>query len=860
MRRVLYPLVVVLLALTLHHFWPEEDSRSSAGEFAARPEAPAAVRPTASIDAPGESLPVTEVPATTVQRAPVTEPSAAEVTAAPTGDAAATDDVPRARVFGQVVDSDARPVAGFALELSSVGEVWRAGLEVPTLSRGPWTTPGWRAEIDADGRFTFEVPVPTADWVTLYGRDELLLGIVGRDFGPAGGRNEPRLVVGDNDLGTLVAPRTGALAGQVVDAGGAPLAGARVQLDGQHPGGYSVGTATGPDGRYVLGHVPPRPALLSATLEGYLAASAAEPAEARLGETRPGPTLRLERAPTIAGLVVDEAGAPLAGVRVWGWPVGSGRGAGATTGADGRFVVHLPQDEPYSLEIDRDPRFEPWGGRTTSTTFEPGTADLRITLKRAARMTVVVVDAATGAPVERFAVRTGMRRAELGDHPDGRVEVAAEPGHERTLAVEAPGYVPTEVPVAFDEAGVPLQTVRLEPGARVTARAVLGDRPVAGARVTLGPAMLPNVPGAAIDPNDIFGESWHSDVQGEAARQRTDSTNADGRFEFSGLAPGTYRLALDDDEAAPHVVSTLSVAARATLDLGDIALAAGATLRVTVRLAGGESPVGLEYETGRGFGRDTAIERADGTFELTGLAAGEHEVRLRADGQRLVEDVVRAFEVRPGETREVLIDLSAEPISDVTVRVTANGVPVAGAMVVLEDTGESSWTARLAATDAEGVARGRAAAGHTVRAVASEGELRLGRSAPFALTPGEVPRVALEASVGTLVLQFPNDLALPDNGGFDLSLQSLDGAGQPEEQGWLSINGATPKSAFAAFGVPWRTPRVELGRIATGRYSGHLNAWRLDEEQFAQVPIVPALAVVIEVRRGEVCTIDVPGR
>jgi hypothetical protein len=288
--------------------------------------------------------------------------------------------------------------------------------------------------------------------------------------------------------------------------------------------------------------------------------------------------------------------------------------------------------------------------------------------------------------------------------------------------------------------------------------------------------------------------------------------------------------------------------------------APGATLRVTVRLAGGESPVGLEYVVGARFGRDLEIQRADGTFEVTGLAPGEHEVRLRADRRRLVEDAVRTFEVRAGETREVLFDLSAEVPCEVSVHVTANGAPVSGAAVMLEADGDDHWSGTLGRTDTEGVASGRAPAGRTVFAVAKEGEFQLGRSAPFARVAGATPRVELEASVGELVLQFPSDLVVPDNGGFNLLLERLGAEGEAQHRDLQWLNGATAKSSFGGFGVKWRAPRVEVGRVATGRYRLRLDAWRLDEAEFAQVPIVPNLEREIEIRRGEACVIDVPGR
>jgi hypothetical protein len=254
------------------------------------------------------------------------------------------------------------------------------------------------------------------------------------------------------------------------------------------------------------------------------------------------------------------------------------------------------------------------------------------------------------------------------------------------------------------------------------------------------------------------------------------------------------------------------------------------------------------------------VQRAEGTFEVAGLAPGEHRISLRADGRRLVEGAVRTFEVRAGETRDVPFDLSAVMPSEVSVRVTANGALVVGAEVRLDQVGAEHWSRFLGRTDADGVARGHAPAGRTVLAIASEGERCLGRSAPITLAAGPPMRVELDAAVGDLVLQFPRSLVVPEDGRFALSLVPLDGAAGSEHVEWHSLTGATASSAFGHDGLMWRAPRVELGRIATGRYRVQLEAWSLDEPTgFAEEQIVPPLEREIEVRRGEVCTIVVPG-
>jgi hypothetical protein len=84
----------------------------------------------------------------------------------------------------------------------------------------------------------------------------------------------------------------------------------------------------------------------------------------------------LAPAPSIEGVVVDGQGQPIEGVKLHGWPSTSGTGAGAKSGADRRFVIHLPQDEPYTLGAKRD-GYLGWGQEhDRSITFAPGTHGL----------------------------------------------------------------------------------------------------------------------------------------------------------------------------------------------------------------------------------------------------------------------------------------------------------------------------------------------------------------------------------------------------------------------------------------------------------------------------------------------------
>src|SRR6185295_13826706 len=96
--------------------------------------------------------------------------------------------------------------------------------------------------------------------------------------------------------------------------------------------------------------------------------------------------------------------------------------------------------------------FENWGGHASDKVFTPGSEGIRIVLHRLARAKFLVVDAASGAPIERFAIGASAAPPENQDpglpdmrlrteeHPGGAAELDAEAG-KHAVFVEAPGYM-----------------------------------------------------------------------------------------------------------------------------------------------------------------------------------------------------------------------------------------------------------------------------------------------------------------------------------------------------------------------------------------------------------------------------------
>jgi RNA polymerase sigma factor (sigma-70 family) len=318
-------------------------------------------------------------------------------------------------VKGRVFDPEGRPLAD--------AEVEYAPVEHPQ-------SPRYAATTDAEGQFT--VSGLTAD-----GKYELYIIHARRKLGgqilvppPA---DSKKAVPQEITLRPL-----GAVAGRVVDEQQRPVAGATVAFRTcvtLPPGNAHTLKAVDPealttdaDGRYRFEHLLPAASYtyrVEASAKGYAGLNSEE-FPARPGETKALPDLVLPRAAeSVAGIVVDPAGRPLADVEVRASPRWPGRGPVVTspesvvTAADGRFhITGLPRG-PVELTAE----LYTAGEEAAPTRLYPpqpvpaqaGQQDLRIVL--AVRPRQYAAEAVVRKPAPAFAVRRWLGRA---DAPAGR--------------------------------------------------------------------------------------------------------------------------------------------------------------------------------------------------------------------------------------------------------------------------------------------------------------------------------------------------------------------------------------------------------------------------------------------------------
>ncbi len=668
---------------------------------------------------------------------------------------AAAADHPTSQVRGRVVDIRGAPIAGVAVSLHTVSEPWVSGpgaegLDVPEG--------GYDTVTDADGRFAFDVPCPTSSWISLYLRPGDFYGLTGRDFGVAGGRNKDPIRPGLNDLGEFRLPDTGAISGRVLDEEGNSIAGAEVRLKDSSPGGYGVGTTSGVDGTFRLGHVPAGTHAVESLHDAYLTDSI-ENIVVENGRVTEGVEFHMKDAPILAGIVVDEEGHPVENARVWGWPTASGQGAGANTGKDGRFLVLLPQEDPYTLEVSLQ-GYEDFNEGHWSAGHPPGSTDICIVLKALPVTTFTVVDAESGTPIEDFglqfevAEQPGHVEATNSNHPDlqiyhfpgGTVEWWAKPGLHDYL-VQAIDYAPQRGPVVHDAPDRPRQMIRLVRGSRAIGGVTAAGVPQSGLTVHL----------------DRVRDTGLDDFVG---RRRTTLTDDNGCFEFTDLAAGLYDVLVSGGGVAPLNQRGIRVRIAETTDVGILEVLPAAAIDGVVRVADGLSPAGLMVYLGRPFDDVFCVTDEVGRFGFADLPGGRHLLTVEEKDGVVVDGEPFPVDLVEGEATHVALDVSNRlPRAAVTcpliVRVEVNGLAVAGLQVLARGSEVPGDWCVSRETDAAGRAQLEVPGESRACSVDIRSAAGL-RLASRTLEPDQLGDVMISVEAGTLIVELPEGSLVPD--------------------------------------------------------------------------------------------------
>jgi RNA polymerase sigma-70 factor (ECF subfamily) len=467
--------------------------------------------------------------------------------------------------------------------------------------------------------------------------------------------------------------------GTVTDESGAPLLGVAIGLGRNQFDAEVARAVSGDAGRFTLRGASARKARLFANHEGFAAYDVEfEPALQR------GPVvITLRKGGSLRGVTVDENGQPLARIHV---SLRNDEGyyleSRATSDATGRFeLANVPDQAGLSLEC--------YGAGRVRTTVRVsrGAKEVKVVLPPDAGLCGRVIDAASGAPIERFRVRfvdpevrpgdeylngvntnwfdTGREfRSREGRWSFGRSEQPA--GAVTGIEITAAGYAPARVARAvltLDPQSSPIETP-LHPPASLRGRvlALEFDAPVADARLRIVPVRGPK----------------HRQVDENAPRTLSDMQ---GAFEFTELSGEPVWIVVEAQGfarkcAGPFEPTPASPPVQIDLERG-------AVLR-GVLLEWGGAPIGqAEIELNRtdalsGERLDWRLTTdAQGRFEFAQLGPGEYQVArlLRSDSLGIF-DLARQVDVQ----ENALVEIELRPRGTVRVsgRVNAGATPFSG--------------------------------------------------------------------------------------------------------------------------------------------------------------------------------------
>ena len=354
-----------------------------------------------------------------------------------------------------------------------------------------------------------------------------------------------------------------------------------------------------------------------------------------LDDVQPGANLRvmLEKGGSIDGMVRDgSSGAPLSGARVeastaGGIPVvlapeepDAGRVI-ATTDTAGRYRLEGLASGLYDVSaVSRG------FGRALHGSVKVGSSKVDLFLFPGASLSGTVTGPA-GKPVDGalVSVEAGTYYSGLTDTPavktdaQGRFELLGLKPGSYTVVAQREGLAPgitTDVLVL--DGDTTTTTVALASGTTVTGRLIgASKRPVPG------PVSVAELDGRA-PPASL------------ASRLRVEAGRT-GRFRIDALPPGSHTLVVEAPGFAPVRVKVEVSGNAPSVDLGDMPLATGITIRGHVRDGTGQpvadaglsaSPLGGSRTARSAEGRS----QTDGSYVIAGLSRTGYAVSVRAEG------------------------------------------------------------------------------------------------------------------------------------------------------------------------------------------------------------------------------------
>lgn len=416
---------------------------------------------------------------------------------------------------------------------------------------------------------------------------------------------------------------------------------------------------------------------------------------------------------TIRGMVVDAAGAPQGNVSLR--TLGT-FGSATTTGPDGSFTLRRGPRDPNGADFPLQISGFRIDTTTTEATHSWGDQDVRLVTRAGVDLRLEVLREGTLQPVDHYAVHlertdddgTGFRAPpgeplRRGHHPHGRVTLVGIARGNYTLRIVPDGDADlgeTDARSITIQGDDPISLRVLLPTAvEQEVRVVDGaGRPVLNARVLLlcSPRGEPLQATTRILERGAYSSGPYAQVLDEA---RSDERG----IAFLRANPQrTLALRVESDAQAPAFRAPIQVSATPI----EVRLQAGATLRVIVdppafvdalrdaardqwgerALAAMGPGFALRRQDGQRYvvfpteGRGLVPFDETGGAMLSGIPPGTWDVVFQSGNTH--ELLAKGVTLRPGESRELRIDRSAEVPHPFRARVLLNGAAYSGPLAV----------------------------------------------------------------------------------------------------------------------------------------------------------------------------------
>lgn len=646
-----------------------------------------------------------------------------EVAATPPADEPAASPVGGAVVRGRVLFPGARPALGATVHIR--GFVANTDRRIQFGVPEDWVDP--TGESGEDGRFEVRFDPPRAY--------QFLVKVHLPGFAEESWRwsaLEPNQV---RDLGDIRLRPTGSIEGHVVDSSGKPMKhpwriyGNVEPVDGESDGRdrTSVRASCDPEtGHFLLQELPGGPVQLEAhsQIAGWIKGPVVQVEVGRTTEadivfTGPDPSSRIEVTTYSRPFHILAGRAEHVRLVGQGYDSETQRRAGTSSS----FSFDGLEPGLYTVVID-DPLFEPF----TKDGVRPGER-VSAELVPNAGLQLTLTDGATG-----LAIETARLLLRLEDYPNTRpntFELFAEgalpadgilppvPPGDTTLLVEAPGFAQAELAVLGLQPGeVRPVSLELSPAASIRGQV----RTAAGALAENVQVLLMPPGAAPAGKKNFFGGS-----PGYVEALEETRTDAEGRFAFESLLPGSYDLFA---VATPWLLAEakglvleggqdknvpLSFPAGAELDVRVTGLAAELPddFQLIVRSASEPTLVpGFRRASSTYQGNDTLLGPAtDGVWLARDLPPGPCELLLGRPfvvvkhGSGTTSTSATPFllgsaELKTGQRTKLEYDLAASAPGKLIVDVVVDGLAVPGAQVFALD--PSNTPTGTAATGAKG--------------------------------------------------------------------------------------------------------------------------------------------------------------